>query len=67
MHRKLCIRGKLNEAHIFGATLAGLDSREDDGPPEIELTYSILHDINRARPVFGMPAVCIIQVIENNE
>jgi hypothetical protein len=42
--------------------LAGLDSREDDGLAEIELTYSILDDINQARPAFGRPAVCIIQV-----
>ena len=42
--------------------LAELDSREDDGPAEIELTYSTLRDINRARPTIGMPALCIIQV-----
>ena len=42
--------------------MAGLDSREDDGLTEIELTYSILDDINQARPAFGRPAVCIIQV-----
>jgi hypothetical protein len=42
--------------------LAGLDSREDDELAEIELTYSILDDINQARPAFGRPAVCIIQV-----
>ena len=42
--------------------MAGLDSREDDGLAEIELTYSILDDINQARPAFGRPAVCIIQV-----
>jgi hypothetical protein len=43
--------------------LAGLDSREDDELAEIELTYSILDDINQARPAFGRPAVCIIQVV----
>jgi len=42
--------------------LAGLDSREDDELQEIELTYSILDDINQTRPAFGTPAVCIIQV-----
>ena len=42
--------------------MAGLDSREDDGIAEIELTYSILDDINQARLAFGRPAVCIIQV-----
>jgi hypothetical protein len=39
-----------------------LDSREDDELAEIELTYSILDDINQARPAFGRTAVCIIQV-----
>ena len=39
-----------------------MDSREDDELAEIELTYSILDDINQARPAFGRPAVCIIQV-----
>ena len=63
MHRKLCIGGKLNEACNFGAGLAGLDSQEDDELAEIELTYSILEDINQARPAFGRPAVCIIQVL----
>ena len=43
--------------------MAGLDFREDDELAEIELTYSILDDINHARPAFGRPAVCIIQVI----
>ena len=43
--------------------MAGLDSREDDELAEIELTYSILDDINQARPAFGRPAVCIIQVL----
>jgi hypothetical protein len=43
--------------------LAGLDSREDDELAEIELTYSILDDINQARPAFGRPAVCIIRAI----
>ena len=42
--------------------MAGLDSREDDERAEIELTYSILDDINQARPAFGRLAVCIIQV-----
>ena len=42
--------------------MAGLDSREDDELAEIELTYSILDDINQARSAFGRPAVCIIQV-----
>ena len=42
--------------------MAGLDSREDDELAEIELTYSILDDINQARPAFGRSAVCIIQV-----
>ena len=41
--------------------MAGLDSREDDELAEIELTYSILDDINQARPAFGRPAVCIIR------
>jgi uncharacterized membrane protein YbhN (UPF0104 family) len=45
--------------------LAELDSREDDGPEEIELTYSTLRDINRARLAIGMLAVCIIQVLTN--
>jgi hypothetical protein len=62
VHRKLCTGGKLNEACNFGAALAGLDSREDDRLTEIELIYSILDDINQARPAFGRPAVCIIQV-----
>ena len=44
--------------------MAGLDSREDDELAEIELTYSILDDINQARPAFGRPAVCIIQVLK---
>ena len=52
----------LNEACNFGAALAELDSREGDGLAEIELTYSILDDINQGRPAFGRPAVCIIQV-----
>ena len=43
--------------------MAGLDSREDDELAEIELTYSILDDINQGRPAFGRPAVCIIQVV----
>ena len=43
--------------------MAGLDFREDDELAEIELTYSILDDINQARPAFGKPAVCIIQVV----
>ena len=43
--------------------MAGLDSREDDERAEIELTYSILDDINQARPAFGRLAVCIIQVL----
>lgn len=43
--------------------MAGLDSREDDELAEIELTYSILDDINQARPAFGRPDVCIIQVV----
>jgi len=47
--------------------LAGLDSREDDGPAEIELTYSILDDINQARPAFGRLVVCIIQVEYSSE
>jgi hypothetical protein len=46
--------------------LAALDSREDDELAEIELTYSILDDINQARPAFGSPAMCIIQVLRNN-
>ena len=62
MHRKLCTGGKLNEACNFGADLAGLDSWEDDGLAEIELTYSILDGINQARSAFGRPVVCIIQV-----
>jgi hypothetical protein len=41
--------------------LAGLNSQEDDEAAEIELTYSILDNINQARPAFGRPAVCIIQ------
>ena len=39
-----------------------MDSREDDELAEIKLTYSILDDINQARPAFGRTAVCIIQV-----
>ena len=46
--------------------MAGLDFREDDELAEIELTYSILDDINQARPAFGKPAVCIIQVEGNS-
>jgi uncharacterized protein (TIGR03435 family) len=42
--------------------LAGRDSKEDDELTQIELTYSILDDINQTRPAFGRPAVCIIQV-----
>ena len=42
--------------------MAGLDSREDDELAEIELTYSILDDINHVRPALGRPGVCIIQV-----
>jgi hypothetical protein len=49
MHRKLCTRSNLNEASNFGETLAGLNSREDDGPANIELTYSTLDDINERR------------------
>jgi hypothetical protein len=45
--------------------LAGLNSQEDDEAAEIELTYSILDNINQARPAFGRPAVCIIQVQPN--
>ena len=45
--------------------MAELDSQEDDGLAEIELTYSLLDDINQARPAFGRPAVCIIQVNAN--
>jgi hypothetical protein len=44
-------------------TLAGLDSREDDELAGIELTYSILDDINQAPPAFGRPAAYIIQVL----
>ena len=62
MHRKLCTGGKLNEACNFGAGLGGTGFSEDDELAEIELTYSILDDINQARPAFGRPAVCIIQV-----
>ena len=62
MHRKLCTGGKLNEACHFGAGLGGTDSREDDELAEIELTYSILDDINQARAALGRPNVCIIQV-----
>jgi hypothetical protein len=43
--------------------LAGADSREDDGPAKIELTYSTLQAINRPRLTIGMPALRIIQVI----
>jgi hypothetical protein len=32
-------------------------------PRKIELTYSTLEHIKRARPAFGMLAVCIIQVL----
>ena len=39
-----------------------MNSQEDDEAAEIELTYSILDNINQARPAFGRPAVCIIQV-----
>jgi len=42
--------------------LAELDSREDDGPAEIELTYLTVRHINRARPAVGLLAVRIIQV-----
>ena len=42
--------------------MAELDSREDDELAEIELTYTILDDINQARPERGRPNVCIIQV-----
>ena len=42
--------------------MVGLNSWEDDELAEIELTYSLLDDINQARPAFGRPAVCIIQV-----
>jgi hypothetical protein len=62
VHRNLCTRGKLNELYDFGAGFGGLGLSEDDGPAEIELTYSTLRDINRARPAIGMLAVCIIQV-----
>ena len=44
--------------------MAELDSREDDELAEIELTYTILDDINQARPERGRPNVCIIQVQE---
>ncbi len=40
----------------------GADCWEDDGPAKIELTYSTLQAINRARQAFGMPALRIIQV-----
>ena len=42
--------------------MAGLNSLEDDELAEIELTYSTLDDIHQAWPLFGRPAVCIIQV-----
>ena len=42
--------------------LAEEDSREGDGPAKIELTYSTLQAINRARLAFDMPALRIIQV-----
>ena len=41
--------------------MAGVDSQEDDGPAKIELTCSTPNGINRARPAFGMLAVCIFQ------
>ena len=43
--------------------LAGADSREGDGPAKIELTYSTLQAINRARLAFDMAALRIIQVL----
>ena len=43
--------------------LAGADSSEGDEPAKIELTYSTLQAINRARLAFDMPALRIIQVI----
>lgn len=42
--------------------LARADYREGNEPAEIELTYSTLEGINRARLSFRMPVVCIIQV-----
>jgi hypothetical protein len=45
--------------------MAELNSREHDGPAELELTYSTLRDTNRARPTIGMLAVCIIQVLSS--
>ena len=62
MHRNLCAGGKLNEVRNFGADLGGTGLLENDGLAKIELTYSTLANINRARPAFGMLAVCIIQV-----
>ena len=47
--------------------MAGLDSREGNELAKIELTYSILDDINQARPALGRPAVCIIQVTSGKE
>ena len=63
MHRNLCTGDKRNEASNFGAGLGGPDSREDDGAAKIDLTYSTLSDINRARRAFGLLGVCISQVI----
>jgi hypothetical protein len=42
--------------------LAEADSREGNRPAKIELTYSTLQAINRARLAFGMPVLRIIQV-----
>jgi hypothetical protein len=43
--------------------LAGADFKEGDEPAKIELTFSTLEAINRARLAFDMPALRIIQVL----
>jgi hypothetical protein len=62
VHSTLCAGRKRNGASDFDAGLGGSGPSGGNRPAEIELTYSTMQDINRARPSFGMLAVCIIQV-----
>jgi hypothetical protein len=59
------MRGQVNATEYVTSKhdLAEADSREGNRPAKIELTYSTLQAINRARLAFGMPVLRIIQVI----
>src|SRR5580700_7702105 len=58
------MRGQVNATEYVTSKhdLAEADSREGNRPAKIELTYSTLQAINRARLAFGMPVLRIIQV-----